>query len=63
MPIYSFVFQYRVIEKIIGVANGRGKASCIWEPLSTWEIFLDKDGKANDLLHIYYELNKKYISK
>lgn len=43
------------------VANDRGKGSCIWEPLSTWERFFDRNGKANDYLLIYDELNKKYL--
>lgn len=43
------------------VANGRGKGSCIWEPLSTWEKFFDRDGKANEHLLIYDEVSKKYL--
>jgi beta-galactosidase len=42
------------------VKNGRGKGSCIWEPLNTWERFFDKDGKANELLRTYDEL-KGYL--
>ncbi len=45
------------------VANGRGKGSCIWEPLNTWDQFFDKDGKANNKLLIYDEISKKYLSK
>ncbi|MBK8496008.1 MAG: glycosyl hydrolase 53 family protein [Chitinophagaceae bacterium] len=57
---YSHV-KKEVNELSFTVANGRGKGSCIWEPLSTWEKFFDKDGKANELLLIYDEMSKKYL--
>ena len=41
--------------------NGRGKGTCIWEPLSTWESFFDKDGKANKYLYMYDEISKEYL--
>ncbi len=41
--------------------NNKGKGTCIWEPLSTWEPFFDKEGKANNYLWMYDELSKKYI--
>lgn len=31
-------------ELSFNVANGRGKGSCIWEPLNTRERFFDRDG-------------------
>ena len=43
------------------VPNGRGKGTCIWEPLSTWESFFDKDGKANQYLYLYDEISKQYL--
>jgi beta-galactosidase len=45
------------------VPNGRGKGTCIWEPLSTWESFFDKDGKANKYLYMYDETSKDYLKK
>lgn len=62
------VVEYSALKKEVNelsfnVANGRGKGSCIWEPLNTWERFFDKDGKANDHLLIYDEMNKKYLKK
>ncbi len=42
--------------------GGRGKGTCIWEPLSTWESFFDRDGKANDYLKVYDAVNAAYIS-
>lgn len=43
--------------------NGKGKGTCIWEPLSTWEAFFEKDGKSNHLLAIYDELSKRFLVK
>ena len=45
------------------VPDGRGKGTCIWEPLSTWESFFDKDGKANKYLYLYDEISKEYLKK
>lgn len=44
------------------VKNGRGKGSCIWEPLSTWEKFFDEKGRSNELLKLYDEISKKYLA-
>jgi beta-galactosidase len=43
--------------------KGRGKGSCIWEPLSTWEKIFDTDGKTNDFMKMYDEISKKYLGK
>jgi arabinogalactan endo-1,4-beta-galactosidase len=43
--------------------DNKGKGTFIWEPLSTWEFFVDKDGKTNDLINIYQEVAKKYDIK
>lgn len=43
--------------------NGKGKGTCIWEPLSTWEAFFEKDGKSNKFLGIYDELSKQFLVK
>lgn len=51
-----------VADLAFNVANGRGKGTCIWEPLNTWEKVFDADGKSNDLLLVYDELNKKFIA-
>ena len=57
---YSSV-KRSVNELSFNVAGGRGKGTCIWEPLNTWERFFDKDGKANELLLIYDEMSRKYL--
>ena len=41
--------------------DGKGKGTCIWEPLSTWEKVFDNNGKSNDLIKIYDEIKKKYL--
>jgi beta-galactosidase len=45
------------------VPNGKGKGTCIWEPLSTWEKIFDDTGKANKLIELYDEFSKKYLNK
>jgi beta-galactosidase len=41
--------------------NGKGKGTCIWEPLSTWESIFDRDGKANNYMKMYDELRQEYL--
>lgn len=54
----------REVNKIaFELPNGRGKGTCIWEPLNTWEQVFDRDGKSNDLLLMYDELAKMYLKK
>jgi len=43
--------------------DGKGKGTCIWEPLNTWESVFDRDGKANQHLLKYDEIKKKYLDK
>jgi beta-galactosidase len=45
------------------VANGRGKGTCIWEPLSTWESVFDKNGAANKWLAVYDDINKQFVMR
>jgi len=52
------------VHKIVfDLPNGRGKGTCIWEPLNTWESIFERDGKSNDLLPLYDELSKKYFKR
>jgi beta-galactosidase len=44
------------------VQGGKGKGTCIWEPLSTWERIFDNTGKSNDLIKLYDEISKKYMT-
>jgi beta-galactosidase len=41
--------------------DGKGKGTCIWEPLSTWEKVFDDKGKANELMKLYDEISMKYM--
>ncbi|MDE3185485.1 MAG: glycosyl hydrolase 53 family protein [Bacteroidota bacterium] len=37
------------------------KGTFIWEPLSTWESFFDKDGKANKYLYEYDDITHEFL--
>jgi beta-galactosidase len=41
--------------------NGKGKGTCIWEPLNTWESIFSRDGKSNDFMKMYDGFSRKYI--
>lgn len=43
------------------LAGGKGKGTCIWEPLNTWEKIFDADGKSNSYLLMYDELSKQFV--
>jgi beta-galactosidase len=43
--------------------DDKGKGTCIWEPLNTWESIFTRDGKSNELILIYDEISKKYKIK
>ena len=43
------------------IPGGRGKGTCIWEPLSTWEKIFDNDGKSNPLILKYDEIAKRFL--
>ncbi len=38
--------------------GGKGKGTCIWEPLSTWEKIFESDGKSNKLINLFDEISK-----
>jgi hypothetical protein len=42
--------------------DGKGKGTCIWEPLNTWEKVFDNDGKSNNLMLVYDELTRKFMA-
>lgn len=52
-----------VSDIVFNLPDGKGKGTCIWEPLNTWERIFDRDGKSNDLLLFYDEFSKKFIQK
>ncbi len=56
---YSHV-KREVNDITFNLPNGRGKGTCIWEPLNTWESIFDWKGNANELLPIYREIAAKH---
>ena len=59
--IVEYSQMKREVNKIaFAIPGGRGKGTCIWEPLNTWESIFDKHGSSNDYLLIYDEL-KNYL--
>ncbi len=56
-------FKQEVNEIAFSIPGGKGKGTCIWEPLSTWESVFDKDGKSNDYLVMYDDISKKFMRK
>jgi beta-galactosidase len=51
------------VNKIVfDLPDGKGKGTFIWEPLSTWESVFDRQGKSNELLKLYDDISKKYLS-
>ena len=41
--------------------GGKGKGTCIWEPINFWEKIFDNEGKANELIKEYDEISGKYL--
>jgi beta-galactosidase len=46
---------------VFNLPDNRGKGTCIWEPLSTWESIFDKNGNSNQLIQIYDEIKQTYF--
>ena len=52
------------VNKIVfELPGGKGKGTCIWEPLNTWESVFDQHGKSNELLVMYDEISKNFLQK
>lgn len=47
---------------VFGLPNGKGKGTCIWEPLNTWEKLFDNNGYSNNLLNLYDLFSIKYLN-
>ena len=59
------VVEYSQLKKEVNdiafnLPGGKGKGTCIWEPLSTWESIFDRDGKSKELINVYDEISKEY---
>ncbi len=55
--------KYAVNEITFNVPGGRGKGTCIWEPLNTWESIFDKEGNANAFLVVYDSVSNRFIGR
>ena len=59
------VVEYSQLKKEVNdiafnLPGDKGKGTCIWEPLSTWESIFDKEGKSKELINVYDEISKEY---
>jgi beta-galactosidase len=45
------------------VPEGRGKGTCIWEPLNTWERVFDEQGRSNELIGVFDEVRRKFMGR
>lgn len=60
--IVEYSHEKRAVNKIgFELPGGRGKGTCIWEPLNTWEKIFDESGKSNELIELYDEISRKYL--
>jgi len=60
--VVEYSHRKEAVNKIaFEVKGGRGKGTCIWEPLSTWEKFFDEKGNANNLLELYDVISGHYL--
>jgi beta-galactosidase len=51
------------VNKIVfELPEGKGKGTCIWEPLSTWESIFDKEGNSNDYLKTYDLIKNQFLT-
>jgi beta-galactosidase len=63
---YVMVAEYSQYKELVNdiafTAPGKeALGTFIWEPLSTWEAFFDRTGKATPLLDIYVRIAQKYV--
>lgn len=62
--VAEYTFLKREVNDIaFNVPGEKGIGSFIWEPLNTWEMIFDRSGKSNELLDVYPEIAKKYLTK
>lgn len=53
--------KQEVNDIVFKLPGGKGKGTCIWEPLNTWEALFDGDGRSKDsLLDLYDEISSKH---
>lgn len=54
-------FKEEVNNIVFNLPGGKGRGTCIWEPLSTWEKIFDDEGKANEHILVYDAISQKFI--
>jgi beta-galactosidase len=54
-------FKKEVNEIAFNIPDKKMRGTFIWEPLNTWEKIFEKDGKSNELIDLYPDINKKWI--
>lgn len=61
--VVEYSHKKREVNDIIfNMPDNKGTGTFIWEPLSTWESIFGKDGKSNEMINIYDEISKEYLS-
>jgi beta-galactosidase len=55
-------YKREVHDIIFSLPDGMGKGACIWEPLSWRSGMFDRNGELTELISVYEELNKKYLT-
>lgn len=55
--------KYEVNKIVFDLPNEKGLGTFIWEPLNTWESVFDRQGKANDFLKIFDNINLNFLQK
>jgi beta-galactosidase len=55
-------FKKEVNDIAFSISDKKMRGTFIWEPLNTWEKIFEKDGKSNELIDLYPEINKKWIA-
>ena len=62
--VVEYSAKKEAVNKLVfELPGGKGKGTCIWEPLSTWERITNADGSANQYLDLYDALSSKYITE
>jgi arabinogalactan endo-1,4-beta-galactosidase len=60
--VVEYTLKKKEVNDIAFAITGKKmRGTFIWEPLSTWEKFFDKDGKSNELIELYPEISSKYL--
>ena len=56
-------YKRELHDMVFTLPNGKGKGTCIWEPLNTWSRLFDREGNVLKEIAIYDEMSAKYIGE